>query len=265
MTALENVENYWLDKLYQFSKQLFSQVDIPSHDHDHHLRVWHTAKELIEDLEELGHDFTPAKIEEVITACMLHDIGMIETVDKKHGHVSRIISEKYFQESPLQFGGDLETILSAIEHHDDKAYKNMVYGGSSQTNVLSILCVCDDLDAFGAVGVFRYLEIYLLRNKTVPQIADIVLENIESRFANFEKLYGNLSHLYEHQKERFEFIKKFYQQLQSKEPIAINIAEQLISEVINRKQSLATYTEKVLKDPATTQELKEFFELIEIS
>ncbi len=261
-TTLNNikvVENQWLNKLYQFSEKSFSNVKIPSHDHSHHLRVWNLAKELIEDLSEIDHEFEKSEIEEIIVATLLHDIGMIITVDSKHGHESRLIAEQFLKENPLQFGADKLAILQAIELHDDKEYKNMVYGGEMQKHILSILCVCDDLDAFGAVGIFRYLEIYLLRGKTVEQITEIVLKNIKSRFNNFEKLYGHLQHVHQHQLERFGIINNFFNDLKNGHAGAKEVTDILINEIVNGSQTAETIGNFTNQIPTLTNYTKTFF------
>ena len=259
LNNIKTVEDYWLDELFQFCADSFSNVKIPSHDQNHHLRVWNLAKELIEDLAEIDHEFTQSEIEEIIIATLLHDIGMIKTVDSKHGHESRIIAEEFLKSKPLQFGGDHNAILQAIELHDDKEYKGMVYGGEMQKNILSILCVCDDLDAFGAVGVFRYLEIYLLRNKTVEEITEIVLKNIRSRFTNFEKLYGHLQHVHKHQFERFEIINQFFTDLKSGQKGAQEVTKLLIDEIVNGSQTINTISGFVKSKENLTDYTKEFF------
>ncbi len=211
---INSVESHWLDRLYQYCQTQFSTVKIPSHDDLHHLRVWKLAKELMIELNESGVTFSAKEIEQIIIAIFFHDIGMVETIDKKHGLAGKIICEEYFRKNVPDFKGDLNTILDTIEKHDDKEYKSMVYHGDMHKHILSILCVCDDLDAFGAIGVFRYMEIYMLRGMKVAELAPAILQNIESRYNNFHQLYSHLHDFHDKQTQNYKFIKNFYIRLQ---------------------------------------------------
>lgn len=247
--TITTIEKLWLKKLFDFSTRQFATANIPSHDQEHHLRVWKLAKELILDLTESGHIFSEAELEEVIIAVMLHDIGMTVTVDTRHGHESRIITEQFLRNNPLQFqSSNQPAILEAIERHDDKAYKHMVYNGTMEKNILSILCVCDDLDAFGYVGIFRYLEIYHLRGKTIEQTTETVLKNIKSRFQNFEKLYGHLTHVHAHNLARYRIIKNFFENLKQAHSGALEVTHYLIDGVVNGNQTIHS----ICRTPMTT-------------
>lgn len=208
------VENRWLEEIYTFCKGCFSGVHIPSHDHTHHWRVWQLAKQLMGAVEAQGTDrFTYEEVEQIFLAIFFHDTGLIETLDARHGLAGRMICAAYFAKHYPNWSGDLEPILSAIEHHDDKSYKNRVYGGGATDRILPILCVCDDLDAFGLIGVFRYYEIYHLRGLRLPELPELVVTNLSSRFAHFEQLYGHLGDFAAVQRERFQRALNFYQSL----------------------------------------------------
>jgi len=84
-TIINSVETKWLDELHSYSEQCFSMVNVPPHDHFHHLRVWHLAKELVTELSSNGHTFTENYIQNLMIAVYFHDLGMINTIDAKHG------------------------------------------------------------------------------------------------------------------------------------------------------------------------------------
>ena len=248
---LSKVESTWLAPLYQFCKQQFSSVQIPSHDDLHHLRVWQLAKELISELDANGSPFSEAEIELIIIAVFFHDIGMVETIDQKHGLAGRVICQKYFDENYPDFAGNLNIALDAIENHDDKAYKNSVYHGNSHKTTLSILCVCDDLDAFGAIGVFRYMEIYMLRGVTIDELAAIVLPNLESRYKNFHQLYGHLTDFHQHQTQNYHFIRDFYLKLQQGDPEAKAVLTVFVDGILNGNETIRSITNFASQQPQT--------------
>ncbi len=127
----------------------------------------------------------------------------------------------------------------------------------SQKSVLSVLCVSDDLEAFGAIGVFRYAEIYLLRNISIKELARKVLENLESRYKNFHSLYSNLEAFVKKQKERYNFTRGFYRDLEkelnnakySKTILfgAMGVLNILVADIIEGKTSISDISEKALK------------------
>jgi len=243
------VESTWLTPLYHFCKQQFSTVEIPSHDDLHHLRVWQLAKQLINELAQQGHEFSYAELELLIIAIFFHDTGLIETIDQKHGLAGRLICQKFFDENYPNFSGELDLALDAIEKHDDKAYKNTVYHGSNHKTILSILCVCDDLDAFGAIGVFRYMEIYMLRGVAINDLANMILPNLESRYKNFHQLYGHLTHFHEKQTQRYQFIRDFYLKLQQNNSETKAILKVLIDGILKGNETINTIATFSLKQP----------------
>ena len=238
--TISQVESLWLDPLYQFCQDQFSRVKIPSHDDLHHLRVWKLAKRLMGELDAHGTTFSQAEIEQIIIAIFFHDIGMVETIDTKHGLAGRHVCEKYFSQNYPDFTGDLDAILNAIEKHDDKAYKNMVYHGEQHKTILSILCVCDDLDAFGAVGVFRYMEIYMLRGISIDELAALILPNIESRYQNFHQLFGHLTNFHSEQTKNYQFIKQFYTKLLQGDLETRAILEVFVDGILNGNETINT-------------------------
>ena len=59
-----------------------------------------------------------------------------------------------------------------------------------ENDLLNILSVADDLDAFGYTGIYRYSEIYLTRGISPKEIGNLIRENASRRYHNFEKIFG---------------------------------------------------------------------------
>ena len=76
----------------------------------------------------------------------------------KHGKHSRDLCQRFLMENNLP-ENDFTDVLEAIENHDNKDYS----GNTIQNDLLTILSISDDLDAFGITGIYRYSEIYLTR------------------------------------------------------------------------------------------------------
>lgn len=205
---INEIETRWLPRLYEACQAHFRDVKLPSHDHRHHLRVWRFAKELLAALAE--HDtISEDLIEGVLIAAMLHDVGMSVTRAAQHGRESRLICERWLAEQPAPFIGSRE-LLAAIEHHDDKSYAAH-QARNERTRMLPILAACDDLDAFDAIGVFRYAEIYLLRGIPAAELAAHVLPNLVNRYRHFLRMYGDLTELAERHARRYAITRQFYE------------------------------------------------------
>jgi len=208
-----NVEQKWLKTLFKVCRDTFSNFFLPSHDETHHYRVWLIARELISELGTHDFYFSETEIENIIIAIFFHDVGMAKNLDKDHGKISRKICEDFFKTNPDKKIQGLTEIYEAIENHDNKDYKNNTYHNPDPGSLFSVLCVCDDLDAFGITGIYRYAEIYLLRNININDLPEKVLDNLNSRFNYFQKNYGFLVRFAEKQKARYLTIKSFYEKL----------------------------------------------------
>lgn len=195
-------EQNWLKTLYDFNQNLFSNTHIPSHDHTHHVRVWCIAKDIIRSLKQ--EDISYNLVEAVLIAAMLHDTGLTKTLDERHGLESRRICENYFRlktKPPL-----FHEILEAVEFHDDKNYKSQ-----EQVSLLSkILYTSDDLDAFGHIGVFRYAEIYAMREIDKTDLPKRVLINLEKRFRFFTRTFNENTAILAQHNPRYQTIHDFY-------------------------------------------------------
>lgn len=213
LSELKNVEDSWLIPLYTHCQRAFSLTHIPSHNEDHHIRVWIIAKELIKQLNNQGVFFNYPDLTKVIIATFLHDTGMSITLDKTHGLESRKICEKFIAEYELNDLENLHELLDAIEKHDDKEYQNQFAGTTNPNHIFTILSVCDDLDAFGLTGVYRYAEIYLLRGIPIEDLATMVLKNLTSRIDYFTGSFRYLEKFHIKHVKRFDLTWAFFTDL----------------------------------------------------
>jgi HD superfamily phosphodiesterase len=206
-SKITSIENKYLNLFSDYCQQLFSNTQIPSHDHTHHLRVWEYSKEIIQALFE-NYTVTENLIESCLITSLFHDTGLTINLSPNHGVESRVICNNFFNKNTIAKPENFDEILNAIEKHDDKDYKS---NNSSPEDLLSIICNADDLDAFGRIGVIRYTEIYLLRGININELPPLVIQNLDKRFLNFEKTYKSFTHLYEKHKERYLITRKFFQ------------------------------------------------------
>lgn len=208
------VEAKWLIELYQYNKKLFSDKHIPSHNHSHHIRVWQNAKNLTTALHNSkGNNFTIEKIECLIIAVFFHDTGLTVTLDEKHGKAGKELCAGFLQQTKTAIPDGINEALTAIEFHENKEYK---CNFNDNTSILSILSTADDMDAFGAIGAYRYAEIYLMRNIEPKLLAERVLLNLEKRYHRMDKSYG--------------FIKSFVNEVYCKYLITFNFYNNLYKE-----------------------------------
>ncbi len=207
---IEKAEKEWLNKLYNFCKSVFSKSKIPSHDHNHHYRVWVYCKEILTALYP-NNNINYELIEGCIIASFFHDTGLSNTVNEFHGQESKKICQDYFKNKNLETPKNFSDILWAIEKHDDKNYQPKKQEAES---LLSIICNADDLDAFGNIGVIRYTEIYLLRGIEMSELPELVIQNIDNRFRHFKNTYKDYPELYKKHQTRYLITRKFFKELQ---------------------------------------------------
>jgi|GEM_PF-602497 len=216
-TDFENIlaktEKRWLKILYHAIKSEFIKHPLPSHDHTHHYRVWFFAKELLRVLSDAGYDVDSTLAEKSIISAFFHDVGMTITHKPSHGIESRLICERYLHEIEDLNLSYMDEIFEAIEMHDDKQYAQKM----QEISVYTILAVADDLDAYGAIGVYRYYEIYLLRGMRKEEIPLNVIGNIEKRFSFMERIFGSLHDLIKKHKSRKQLTIDYFNQFIKKD------------------------------------------------
>ena len=94
----------------------------------------------------------------------------------RHGKHSRELCLQFLDKNNLP-EKDYQDVLDTIENHDRKEYTSK----TGKNDLLTVLSVADDLDAFGFAGIYRYSEIYLTRGITPSQIGYLILENARKK------------------------------------------------------------------------------------
>ncbi|MFP4025262.1 MAG: hypothetical protein ACLFVR_12125 [Thiohalospira sp.] len=207
---IDIAEEKWLNKLYNFCKTIFFESKIPSHDHNHHYRVWEYCKEILFALYQ-NNNINYDLVEGCIIASFFHDTGLSKTLDEFHGNESKKICKAFFNIQNLETPKNFNDILRAIEKHDDKNYQPEQ---QKPETLLSIICNADDLDAFGRIGAIRYTEIYLMRGLSLNELPTVVVKNLEKRFTNFKNTYKDYHELIKQHESRYFITKNFFEELQ---------------------------------------------------
>ncbi|HEX7493177.1 MAG TPA: HD domain-containing protein [Bacteroidales bacterium] len=211
---IESAENKYKQILEEYFLSVYDEKSLSSHGIDHHRRVWGYSKELLQlkvcrTAEKISQ--LPSKL---IIACYLHDIGMSVNPGTKHGKHSRKLCLQFLTKNNLP-ESDFYDVLEAIEYHDNKDYNNKLHSN----DLLTILSVSDDLDAFGFSGIFRYAEIYLTRGINPEKIGYLIRENSKKRLDNFAKKFGYDSEIVKKHIKRYytldNFFEKYNEQLPS--------------------------------------------------
>ncbi len=60
LERISDSEQKWLKPLYNQSKAIFEKTHLPSHDAEHHLRVWLHCRGLLIELHKAGIEITYA-------------------------------------------------------------------------------------------------------------------------------------------------------------------------------------------------------------
>ncbi len=267
LSELQKVERSWLIPLFNTCQRAFNRVHLPSHNEDHHLRVWIIARELIKQLEKQAITFTRSDLTKIIIAAFLHDTGMSVTIDKTHGIESSKICKKFIEKYKPGDINNTQELLDVIENHDDKEYQNKFAKITHPKHLFKILSVCDDLDAFGLTGVYRYVEIYLLRSIPVKDIASMVLKNLTNRVNYFTQSFGNLKNFHEKHMKRFDLTWAFFtdlnnQIIQEKKTKSLSGPSGVINlinhHVISKKRSPVEASKFIIRN-TTDEYVKNYF------
>jgi hypothetical protein len=202
---IESSETKFKKILEEFFKGIYNPLFLQSHGIDHHRRVWHYAKEILYQLEGHGFEISQSLTDKLIIACFLHDSGMSVDSGFRHGTESRKIGERFFCMNDLS-ADEYEDVLRAIENHDNKEYTVLYQPG----DLMTILSVADDLDAFGFIGIYRYLEIYIARKKPIQELGYMIIENSENRFHHFLRIYGSYNEFFIRHSKRYNIVSSFF-------------------------------------------------------
>jgi len=203
-------ETEYLPALESFFMMKWIEMNLSSHDLSHHRRVWKNAKELLQNigLKEISKD--PFFVKKLMIACYLHDIGMAVDQGERHGLHSKSLCEQYLSMNNFN-RSDYQDVLAAIENHDNKEYSD----SPSDKGLLTLLSVADDMDAFGYIGIYRYIEIYLARGIQPDKIGHMIRENASRRFKNLESIFGRFPELVEKHRMRYLILENFFIELGS--------------------------------------------------
>lgn len=210
-------ETRYRKKLEIFFTRKWGDTKLWSHNLDHHMRVWHYAKELLAAAAVTSaeknkfsetNEFAGSGIidtDKLIMACFLHDLGMSVDKGARHGHLSRKFGRIFLDEERLK-SHEFTDMLEALEFHDNKEYKNDPGGNE----LLKILSVADDLDAYGHIGIYRFLEIYMARRIDGSIIGAEIKKNAAARFRYFENNYRQYDQLFERHRKRYMILDDFF-------------------------------------------------------
>lgn len=205
---IKNAESKYKDLLARECRILFQDAHMPSHDHLHHARVWENASILLSKLSDAGMVTDRFMAEKAIIASFFHDTGLTVNTGPDHGRESRHLCGRFLNNTDLP-ENERSEILDAVEKHDDKDYS----GSSDPATLAAILSVADDMDAFGADGIERYIEIYSLRGITEDDLPSMVISNVTSRLRHLASTYGMFPDLVESQRKRAEKVSEHFTKL----------------------------------------------------
>jgi HD superfamily phosphodiesterase len=203
-TLLAQATKKWEKHILRFISELYIGKWLPSHDIGHHKRVWTNAVEFCKLTTQNIWEKDKSFFEKLMICCYFHDVGLLTDTSEYHGKESRKICEKFLGKYSEQIKFDVEELLVAIENHDEKNYD---YEIKNRNRLLEILALADDLDAFGAIGVYRYIEIYLLRGIQPKLIADRIIINAQHRFNNVKLVLSGNSFLIGQYNNKFLILK----------------------------------------------------------
>jgi uncharacterized protein len=184
----------WLDWEPLLEKELMAEMErAPDlskvHGLDHVERVWSRCLKLGLKLN--------ADLEVLVAAAFLHDLGRHHGLEV-HGNKSAELAKPVLEKIGFP-AGKVKRVLDAIRLHDHSISPKLRDNIESQ-----VLCDADKLDAFGAVGVTRWLLYYYAKGKSVEWI-----------IGNMQKRYQDL-HLKETKElaaESFEYAVSFFKRL----------------------------------------------------
>ncbi|MBN1117368.1 MAG: HD domain-containing protein [Bacteroidales bacterium] len=196
-TNIAKAETLWYKSLYSEIETLFAAGDLPSHDHTHHKRVWEFARELLVAYNISDYPF----IEGLLFACFFHDSGLSKTTDEKHGMESWLLLESFLSEKNIELNELLEPVREAVIEHDNKEYTNT---GQAENLIYKLLAVADDLDAMGALGVLRYIEIYDRRGIDKKDMVEKIISNLNMRYWFVESKLNFDTDLLQRHKQRYD-------------------------------------------------------------
>lgn len=215
LSKIHRIETKHLTNLYRHLESIFANVSLPSHDLQHHIRVWLHCRGLLIELHKAGLTITEQLIENALIACFFHDVGLTKTLDEQHGAEGAALCKQYISQIADLSDTQKTSIVKAVELHDDKSVKqHPVTKPDDMLNLGLLVSTADDLDALGHIGVFRYTEIYLKRGIGIDQLPRKVMANVRNRFTSFTNAYSSLHRYSDRQRQRYREIMDFFTKLE---------------------------------------------------
>jgi HD superfamily phosphodiesterase len=159
------------------------------HGRDHIARVLKRSISLGQELN--------ADLEVLVAAVYLHDLGIHYVLDKAHGVLGAIKAEPVLERISFP-GGKRDAVLCAIRLHDTTAKPD-----DRTTLESKILYDADKIDAFGVIGILRYLRVVYGK---VP--IDFIIDDIDARWAGL-----TLPHTRNIALKGYTYIKDYFVQL----------------------------------------------------
>jgi HD superfamily phosphodiesterase len=203
--AIESAELRFKQILEEFFVSVYDEKYLYSHGIEHHRRVWSYTKELLNQINGQKTADISQLSSKLIIACYLHDVGMSVETGVRHGKHSMDLCVQFLTKNYLQVN-DYQDVLVAIENHDRKDYSE----NKRVNDLLTILSAADDLDAFGFTGIFRFIEIYLIRGINPYEFGNMIKENACKRFNKFVLTFGSAYELVKKHKKRYEILDNFF-------------------------------------------------------
>ncbi|QKG80165.1 HD domain-containing protein [Tenuifilum thalassicum] len=248
LNQIHAVEQKHISRIIDHLSKLYENVSLPSHDLNHHIRVWLHCRGLLIELHKAGLEITSQTIENSLISSLFHDTGLTRTLDEKHGAEGAKLCDKYLSINKDISDSCKEEILNAITLHDDKSVKNRsVKSPYEMLNLELLVSTADDLDALGYIGVFRYIEIYLKRGIPMEEMPRKVIVNLRNRFTNFLNAYSSLAKYSIRQKKRYKDTMDFFTKLDGeisqdkKSPDSAYAVVQILNEqLIEQSKSIET-------------------------
>jgi HD superfamily phosphodiesterase len=242
--TIKSAEQQYKQILEDFFISVYDEPALPSHGITHHRRVWNMAQELLFTIGKHNIQTNPCLPGCLIIAAYLHDIGMTVNHGPLHGNHSADLCRNFLKSHDLP-ESDFPGLAEAIEGHDKKDYT----GSEAGLNLRTILSVADDLDAFGFIGIYRYLEIYGLRGVKPEILGKRIRENAGKRFNNFRELFSFDSSLVEKHETRYRILDEFFtDSTEDNESRNYTIIPEIISGSVKLRKALPDTIKENLKN-----------------
>lgn len=268
---VQKIEEAYRHELLTYLNQLFTGVNLPSHDISHHERVWRYCRSLLLEINRFGLDVPADLVENAIVACYFHDTGLTINLGESHGALGAEICSRYLQQKPNFTSFRNKEILTAIEFHDDKSIRTEENGDAlSMLNLTRLVSTADDLDAFGTIGVFRYIEIYLKRAVAANELPGRVLTNLQNRYSNFKSAYALLEKFVDRQECRYYQTFNFFTRLATEVTLGVGSANGpygvyrvIENNLVEKGQSIEDVIDYVNENPIS-EYAQSFFNVLKV-